>query len=250
MVKANPTAAIIIIGNEILSGRTVDKNINFIAKELDELGISLLEVRIVPDVKKEIIEAVNALRRRFTYVFTSGGIGPTHDDITSASIAEALETKLTCNPDVLKMLQQYYEGQKGVEMNDSRMKMAYIPEGASLISNKISIAPGFVFQNVYVMAGIPEIMQCMFEFIKPMLIGGKIMVSKEMTFYLSEGDIAHVLAYEEERHDGMVNIGSYPFFNVKDKNGTNIVIRSTNQELIEEVSNSISSSVETIIANK
>ena len=168
MVKANPTAAIIIIGNEILSGRTVDKNINFIAKELDELGISLLEVRIVPDVKKEIIEAVNALRRRFTYVFTSGGIGPTHDDITSASIAEALETKLTCNPDVLKMLQQYYEGQKGVEMNDSRMKMAYIPEGASLISNKISIAPGFVFQNVYVMAGIPEIMQCMFEFIKPM----------------------------------------------------------------------------------
>lgn len=238
MVKLNPTAAIIIIGNEILSGRTVDKNINFIAKQLDELGISLREVRIIADIKNDIIDTVNSMRRKYTYVFTSGGIGPTHDDITSASVAEAFEANLICHPDAYRMLEDYYKS-KDTEMNESRKKMSYIPEGASLINNKISAAPGFVFKNVYVMAGIPEIMQCMFEFIKPMLIGGKIMVSEEITFFLPEGDLAHILENEEEIHAGAVTIGSYPFFGVNGKNGTHVVIRSTDQELINDVKQKI-----------
>ena len=166
---ANPTACLIIIGNEILSGRTVDANLPFLAQELGGIGVVMREVRVVPDDEAEIVGAVNALRARYTYVFTTGGIGPTHDDITAACIARAFGLPFGRNPEAERRLRAYYPPEK---LNDARLKMAETPEGAELIDNPVSVAPGFRVENVYVLPGVPKIMQAMFAGLKAGLKGG------------------------------------------------------------------------------
>ena len=171
------TAALIIIGNEILSGRTKDANLPHLATELNSVGVRLAEVRVIPDIEAEIIATVNALRAKFDYVFTTGGIGPTHDDITAESIAKAFELPLTQHPEALRRLQHHYND-NGLELTAARLRMANTPEGASLIDNPISTAPGFRVGNVFVMAGVPKIMQAMLASLKDQLHGGQPMLSR------------------------------------------------------------------------
>tara|TARA_B100001057_G_C22729037_1_gene902955 strand:- start:365 stop:1111 length:747 start_codon:yes stop_codon:yes gene_type:complete len=224
------SAGIIIIGDEILSGRTRDTNINWIANELNKLGINLKEARIIEDDKKIIKNTVLEFSKKFTYVFTSGGIGPTHDDITTESIAEAFQVDLEKNKIAMKLLKKYYET-SNIDFNEARQKMAIIPKGASLIDNAVSIAPGFNIKNVYVFAGIPKIMQCMFHSISSKLKGGIIIKSKTITCNVGEGKIAIDLGQIEKKFLNM-KIGSYPYFNPQSF-GTSIVIRSENIEDID-----------------
>lgn len=221
-----PSAAIIIIGNEILSGRTLDKNTQHIAESLTKLGIVLEEVRIIPDQENRIIETVNQLRQHVNYVFTTGGIGPTHDDITTPSIAKAFGVPVVRNKEAADALTQKYESEG--KLNEYRLKMADVPEGADLIANPISIAPGYRMENVFVLAGIPAIMQVMFDHVIPHLKTGSPIHSKSISGYILEGDIAEILGdLQKQYHD--VEIGSYPF--VKDKGpGTTLVFRSTNEK--------------------
>ena len=202
------TAALLIIGNEILSGRTHDKNIPHIAEKLNEAGVRLREVRVVPDIPGEIIDAVNALRAKFTYVFTTGGIGPTHDDITAECVAKAFDLPLIKNPEAMARLTAHYE-RTGVEFNEMRQRMANTPEGAGLIDNPVSTAPGFVVENVYVMAGVPRIMQAMLENIIPVLQGGAKQQSRTVIADLGEGLVAKGLQDIQADHPN-VDIGSYP----------------------------------------
>ena len=223
------TAGIIIIGDEILSGRTKDTNINWIANELNKTGINLKEARIIQDEKKIIIETVLEFSNKFTYVFTSGGIGPTHDDITTESIAEAFGLQLEKNEIAMNLLKKHYEI-SNIEFNESRQKMAIIPKGAFLIDNPVSVAPGFNIENVYVFAGVPRIMQSMFHSISSKLKGGVIIHSKTITCNIGEGKIANDLGLIEKQFLNM-KIGSYPYFNPQSF-GTSIVIRS---ESIEDI---------------
>ncbi|MFC6388185.1 competence/damage-inducible protein A [Methylorubrum zatmanii] len=201
------TAAILVIGDEILSGRTKDKNIGAIADVLTEIGVDLREVRIVPDVKEEIVAAVNALRARYTYVFTSGGIGPTHDDITADSIAEAFGVGIDVDPRARAML---LERHRPEDLNEARLRMARIPDGADLIANPISKAPGFRLGNVYVMAGVPQIMQAMLDEIRPTLTANAPVISETIEAgTIPEGNFAGGLAAIAAAH-GAVSIGSYP----------------------------------------
>lgn len=217
-------AAFIIIGDEVLSGRTADKNLNFLAKELTAMGINLKEVRVVPDVEDEIIAAVNALRKKFHYVFTSGGIGPTHDDITSAAIAKAFDDQLIKNLEAEQILIDYY-GKENV--NEARLKMAFVPSRASLLDNPVSSAPGFIIENVIVMAGVPKIMQAMFFAAAKNLIGGDKIISKEIKINLTESVIAKDLtALQKEFFN--VSMGSYPF-----DGGTALVFRSIDIAALE-----------------
>jgi len=188
------TAALIVIGNEILSGRTQDKNIAHIAKTLNEVGVRLYEVRVVPDVEAEIVEAVNTLRAKHDYVFTTGGIGPTHDDITAECVAKAFGLKLIQNPESLRRLEAHYR-HSDRELNEARLRMANTPEGAELIDNPISTAPGFRVENVYVMAGVPSIMQAMLSGVKDGLVGGE-SVATAVGFYVMAERVAetHVKA--------------------------------------------------------
>ncbi|MGO4573903.1 competence/damage-inducible protein A [Microvirga sp. 2TAF3] len=203
------TAALLIIGDEILTGRTKDKNIGYIAEYLTGIGIDLREVRIVPDVEEEIVAAVNALRSRYTYLFTTGGIGPTHDDITADSVAKAFGVGIDHDPRAVAMLRERYQPH---ELNEARMRMARIPDGADLIENPISKAPGFRIGNVYVMAGVPAIMQNMLDSIAPGLQTGARMISEMIEAEgLAEGIYAEGLAAVAAAHDG-VSIGSYPSF--------------------------------------
>lgn len=222
------TAAFIIIGNEILSGRTMDKNLNFLATNLNELGINLKECRVVRDEEDKIIEAVNTMRLTYDYVFTSGGIGPTHDDITAASVAKAFNTKLSINKEAENILIKHYQD----KLNNERLKMAYIPEGASLLDNPVTSAPGFKIENVFVFAGVPKIMQAMFAAAKNHLVPGLKQTSISISAYVSEGDIAAYLSKLQEKYYE-VEIGSYPFMR-EHKNATSIVFRSTNKELLNE----------------
>lgn len=227
----SPTAAIIVIGNEILSGRTKDENINYIAKELNALGIRLCEVRVIPDLEKAIINTVNEMKVNFHYIFTTGGIGPTHDDITAESIAKAFGSYLVRNEEAFLKMNEYYQG----NMNEGRLKMTKMPEGAEIIANPISIAPGFKIGNVYVFAGIPNVMRAMFDNIKHSLKGGAPILSKELKVYCSESKIAAPLTQLQEMYP-VVEIGSYPF--VKDnKLGVSIALRSTRQDMIDIVYN-------------
>jgi molybdopterin-biosynthesis enzyme MoeA-like protein len=218
------TAAFVIIGDEILSGRTKDANLNFLANSLSEIGINLCEVRVVPDIESEIISAVNSLRPKFTYIFTSGGIGPTHDDITCLSIAKAFNDKVVENPEAMQILLDHY-GKDGV--NDSRAKMAGLPSKASLLDNPISSAPGFRIENTFVMAGIPKIFQAMFQAAKKELIGGKKTTAKEVVISLTESIIAADFSALQEKYP-QVSMGSYPF-----EGGTSLVFRSTDNDLLE-----------------
>ena len=225
------TAALVIIGNEILSGRTVDANLPYLARELNALGIPLLEARIVPDVEERIVEAVNACRRRHTYLFTTGGIGPTHDDITAASIAKAFGRRLVRHPEAERRLRAYYPPEK---INAARLKMADMPEGAELIDNPISTAPGFRVENVFVLAGIPRVMQAMFEGIRHRLEGGPPILSRTVTLLAPEGDVARLLADIQDAFP-TVEIGSYPFLTFA-RPGTSVVFRSRDAAACEAAS--------------
>ncbi|TQI72774.1 molybdenum cofactor synthesis domain-containing protein [Bosea sp. AK1] len=219
------TAAILVIGDEILSGRTKDKNIGYIAEYLTNIGVDLREVRVVPDVSEEIVAAVNALRGRYTYVFTTGGIGPTHDDITADAVAAAFGVAIDHDPRAVAMLSERFSPE---ELNEARMRMARIPAGAELVANAISKAPGFNIGNVYVMAGVPAIMQAMLDVIGPTLQTGAKMLSDTVRAGLREGDIGGPLA-EVARAHPEVSIGSYPFWSETGPD-TNIVVRSRDGE--------------------
>ncbi len=203
------TAAILVIGDEILSGRTKDKNIGYIADYLGNLGIDLREVRVVPDEEAEIVAAVNALRARYTYLFTTGGIGPTHDDITAECIAKALGVGIDIDERAVAMMRERYAPG---DLNEARLRMARIPFGADLIENPISKAPGFIVGNVIVMAGVPSIMQAMLDDVAPRLKGGARMIVETIDAHgLAEGNYASALAAIDKEHPA-VSIGSYPSF--------------------------------------
>ena len=207
----NPTACLLVIGNEVLSGRTQDANIKFIATGLGGIGIPLREVRVIPDVAETIIGTVNEVRARFDHVFTTGGIGPTHDDITSECIAAAFGVPWEPHPEAWAKLDAHYPPG---DFNAARQRMATMPRGATLIENKVSVAPGFTIGNVHVMAGVPRIMQSMFEALAPTLSGGPPIVSRAVhAIGLLEGRIADDLRAVQERHPG-VDVGSYPFYRV------------------------------------
>jgi len=233
MVTSNPdvpTAAILVIGDEILSGRTKDKNIGYIADYLGALGIDLKEVRIVPDEEAEIVAGLNALRNRYMYVFTTGGIGPTHDDITADSVAKAFGVPIDYDPRAVAILKERL-GARGIEINEARMRMARVPKGAELVDNKVSGAPGFKMGNVIVMAGVPSIMQVMLDAAAPLLKTGVKMESVSVRADLREGDLGTELA-EVARSHPRVMIGSYPFFDEKIGPNTNIVIRSRDSKAL------------------
>ncbi len=218
------SAAILVIGDEILSGRTKDKNIGYIAEYLTAIGIDLREVRIVPDIEEEIVAALNALRRRYTYVFTTGGIGPTHDDITADSVAKAFGVPIDCDPRAVAILKERFD-RLGTEFNEARMRMTRIPDGADLVANKVSGAPGFWIGNVIVMAGVPAIMQAMLDEVAPKLKTGQRMLSETIRADAREGDIGSELAQVAQAHEG-VTIGSYPFFDDQSGPNTNVVVRA------------------------
>ena len=185
----NPTAAILIIGDEILSGRTRDSNMHYLSCELTKIGINLQEARFIPDNATKIIDDVRFLSSKYDYVFTSGGIGPTHDDITADCIAAAFETEISIREDAFKLLENYYSGQN-IDFNSARQRMARIPNSAKLIDNPISVAPGFHLNNVFVMAGVPNVFQSMVQSILPLLLNGKPVLSKSLRIPRGEGEIA------------------------------------------------------------
>ena len=229
-MAASVTAALLIIGDEILSGRTKDKNIGYIAEYLTGIGVDLREVRVVPDVEEEIVAAVNALRSRYTYLFTTGGIGPTHDDITADCIAKAFGVGIDHDPRAVAALRERYTPE---ELNEARMRMARIPQGADLIENPISKAPGFRIGNVFVMAGVPSIMQAMLDNIAPTLeTGARMIVATIEAEGLAEGIYAEGLGQIASAHEG-VSIGSYPSFSASGFRNQ-IVVRSKDPEAVEK----------------
>jgi molybdenum cofactor synthesis domain-containing protein len=225
-----PTAAALIIGDEILSGRTKDKNIGFIADTLTDIGIDLLEVRIVADREEAIVEAVRALSNRYDYVFTSGGIGPTHDDITADSIARAFGLPIGIDQRAADMLLPYWR-KRGIEPNESRLRMARIPAGAELIANSVSAAPGFVVKNVFVMAGVPAIMQAMMDEVVKRLPSSQPVLSETIEANRGEGDVAAAAAAVQAAHP-LVRIGSYPYHDGQ-RFTTRLVLRSRDTTALE-----------------
>lgn len=220
----NPTAAMLVIGDEILSGRTRDANMFYLAGELIQHGIALCEVRVVADDTPAIVAAVNALRASHDHLFTSGGIGPTHDDITADAIAKAFGADISIRDDARALLQAHYD-RAGLEFNAARQRMARIPTGAVLIDNPISTAPGFSLGNVHVMAGVPNIFQAMLASLLPTLTGGQPLLSQSLRVNRGEGDIAGPFAALAAEFPGL-SMGSYPFTQ-NGAHGTNLVIRGT-----------------------
>jgi molybdenum cofactor synthesis domain-containing protein len=230
MTQNTKTAGLIIIGNEILSGRTQDKNTAYIAQKLEMIGVRLTEVRVIPDVIDTIIGTVRHFSEAFDYVFTTGGIGPTHDDKTAEAVAKAFDVKLLKNAEAYQILLNHYGDE--AEMNDGRVKMAYTPEGASLIPNPVSSAPGFQINNVHVMAGVPKIMQSMLDYILPSLEGGDVIKSRQMVINQAESTIAPLIETLESDFKG-IEVGSYPRY----KNGepeVTIIIRGTDETQVEQ----------------
>ena len=227
----NPTAAILVIGDEILSGRTRDSNLHFLAGELTRIGITLREARIVADIHPEIVAAVRALSASYTHVFTSGGIGPTHDDITADAVAEAMGAKIGPRADAMALLQAHYD-RSGLPFNEARQRMARIPDGASLIDNPVSTAPGFTLGNVHVMAGVPKIFEAMVASVLPKLTGGPPLLSQTLRVDRGEGEIAApfgALAAEFPE----LSMGSYPFIQ-NGAHGTNLVVRGTDPARLDQ----------------
>ena len=218
------TAGLLVIGDEILSGRTKDKNIGFIAEYLTAIGVDLKEVRVVPDDEPEIVAALNALRPRYTYVFTTGGIGPTHDDITADAVAKAFGVSIDYHPQAVEILRERL-AQTGGVMNEARMRMTRVPAGGELVLNKISAAPGFRIGNVIVMAGIPSVMQAMLEYVTPQLKTGAKMLSESVQANCREGDIGTELGQIAKVFPDVI-IGSYPFADDRGDANTNVVMRS------------------------
>ena len=225
------TAAILIIGDEILSGRTKDRNIGHIAETMTAIGIDVREVRVVPDVEAEIVAALNALRARYTHVFTTGGIGPTHDDITADAVAKAFNVGIGYHPEAYALLEARYPPG---EFNDMRKRMARIPHGAALVANSVSGAPGFHIGNVYVMAGVPMVMRAMLEAIAPQLPQGPAVQSVTVEAAVPEGVIAPGLAQVQKDHKD-VSIGSYPFYREGTGKpfGAQLVVRGRDGEAVE-----------------
>ncbi len=224
--KKKVNAAILIIGNEILSGRTQDKNIAFISNWLNlNCGISVLEVRIIPDVEKMIVKNIRLLSKQYSYVFTTGGIGPTHDDITAQSIAKAFNLKYGYHKEAYKILEKYYGKKK---FNDGRKKMAKMPVVAKLIYNPSSAAPGFMTKNVLSLPGVPSILNSMIENCKKYLIKGLMVHSKTINLYTVESNISKQLQFIQKKYKKFVDIGSYPFFRLG-KIGVSVVCRSTSK---------------------
>ncbi len=226
------TAAVLLIGDEILSGRTQDKNLAHIAQWLGERGIRVREVRVIPDVEAEIVAAVNEMRAKFDYVFTTGGIGPTHDDITADSVAKAFGVGIGFHPEAMARLTAHYE-ETGIEFNDARKRMARIPDTATLIDNPVSKAPGFQIGNVFVMAGIPMIMQVMLESLEPRLTGGAKLLSTNVSAHLGEGVLAEPLGALQAKYPD-VSMGSYPFYR-GGSFGVTLVFRSTDEAVLATV---------------
>jgi len=226
------TAALLVIGDEILSGRTKDKNIGYVAEYLTAIGVDLKEVRVVPDEEPEIVAALNALRARYTYVFTTGGIGPTHDDITADAVAKAFGVAIDYDPRAVALLRARL-AQTGAEMNEARLRMTRLPAGAELVLNKVSAAPGFRIDNVIVMAGVPHIMQVMLDDVAPKLKTGARMLSQTVRANCREGDIGTELGEIARSHADVV-IGSYPFLDEKIGPNTDVVVRSRDPQKLAE----------------
>lgn len=223
------TAALVVIGDEILSGRTQDRNIAQLATWLNVQGIRLAEVRVVPDVQEAIVEAVNTLRARNDYLFTTGGIGPTHDDITVDAIAAALGVGVTIHPAARAVLERYYETRGGI--TDARLRMARVPEGAELIVNRVSGAPGIHVANIFILAGVPHIAAGMLDALTGTLEGGRPVLSRTVGSWVAESEIADFLGATERAYEG-VAIGSYPFFR-DGRTGANFVVRATDQATLD-----------------
>lgn len=223
------TAGLVVIGDEILSGRTQDKNIAQIAAWLNVQGIRLAEVRVVGDRQEAIVEAVNALRARNDYCFTTGGIGPTHDDITVDAVAAALGVEVVIHPGARAMLERYYESRGG--LTEARLRMARVPDGGDLIPNRMSGAPGIRIGNLFVMAGVPHITAGMLDALTGQLEGGRPLVSATLGCWVAESEIADLLGAVERAHEG-VAIGSYPFFR-EGRVGANFVVRATDSEVVK-----------------
>lgn len=228
------TAALIVIGDEILSGRTKDKNTGYIADYMTVIGIRLREVRMVPDIEDEIVAAINALREKYTYVFTTGGIGPTHDDITADAVARAFGVSIDIDERAVAMMRERYAPG---DLTETRLRMARIPEGAELIENLVSRAPGFMIGNVIVMAGVPRIMQVMLDDVAPRLKTGSKLLTRTVRVERPEGDVAPGLGRVQNDHPE-VQMGSYPFF-AKEKLGTHLVLRSDDKGKLDEALKSI-----------
>ncbi len=227
------TAAILVIGDEILSGRTKDKNIGYIAEYMTAIGIDVKEVRVVSDDEPEVIAALNALRNRYTYVFTTGGIGPTHDDITADCIAKAFGVSIDYHPEAVAIMKERV-ARMGGELNEARMRMTRIPDGAALIANKVSGAPGFWIGNVITMAGVPNIMQAMLDEVAPKLKTGVKMLSESIRADAKEGDIGTELGLVAKAYPDAM-IGSYPFIDENGIPNTNVVVRSRDAARLAEV---------------
>ena len=229
MKKKRKTSGIIIIGNEILSGKTLETNSNFMCKKLFDVGISCEEINSIKDEESKIIEKVNTFRNKYDYVFTSGGIGPTHDDITSASIAKAFKRKLVLNQEARKLLEKHYSDDV---LTKARLKMAYFPENVKLIDNPISVAPGFFIENLYVFPGVPRIMQTMFNEIIKSLDEGLRYYKKTISTTLSEGIIGDFIQEIQNKFSSL-EIGSYPYFK-KNSFGVSLVVKGDDNETVSE----------------
>lgn len=223
------TAGLVVIGDEILSGRTQDKNVAQIALWLNVQGIRLAEVRVVPDVESRIVEAVNAIRTGYDYCFTTGGIGPTHDDITVDAIAVALGVPVVVHPEARALMERYYETRGG--LTEARLRMARVPEGAELIPNRMSGAPGIRVGNLFILAGVPHITAGMLDALTGTLEGGRPVVSATIGCWVAESEIAGLLGDTEKAFEG-VAIGSYPFFR-EGRTGANFVVRATDPALVD-----------------
>ena len=226
--KAKVNAAILIIGNEILSGRTQDTNTSTLALWLNSIGVKIEEVRVIPDVEKIIIETLNSLRSTYDYIFTTGGIGPTHDDITAESVSKAFNIEYEIHKEAYKILEDYY---KPGDFNEGRQKMAWMPKNAKLILNPTSGAPGFNVENVFCLPGVPSILKSMLGGLKNRIVGGKPILSHTISLRTVESEIANSLT-KVQNNNKEVEIGSYPFFHAG-KLGVSIVLRSENKSKID-----------------
>lgn len=240
-MSAQKTACVLIIGNEVLSGRTRDSNLSFLGTELNKIGIQVTEARVIPDIEHTIVETLNYARRHFDYVFTTGGIGPTHDDITAACVAKAFGVELIRNPDAVAMLETHY---KPEDLNEARLSMANTPQNAILIENPVSKAPGFQVENVFVLAGVPRIAQAMFDNLKSRLEGAETVLSKTISTDLGEGLVAQPLGEVQARF-AKLEIGSYPYF--KDgQAGVSLVVRGRDENEIDLCLDSLKEMIETL----
>ena len=231
------TAAVLVIGDEILSGRTKDKNIGYIAEYCTNIGIDLREVRVVPDVETEIVDALNALRQRYAYVFTTGGIGPTHDDITADSVAKAFGVGIDVDERVLAIMRERF---KPEDLNEARLRMARIPFGADLVMNSYNKVPGFWIGNVIVMAGVPVIMQAMLDGVAPKLKTGAKLLSTTIRADMKEGDIGGPLATLAKEHPDTM-IGSYPYWDENGQPNTNLIVRSRSETTMNAAADAVRS---------